>query len=165
MTALYALFDDAQAARRAIELVRAAGVPHREILVLSNRPLEGYDGGRSRATRQWLVATVGGLFGLAFGTSLTTLTQTAWPLSTGNMPIVTWWANLIIMFEMTMLGAIVATCGALLVFARLGRSRKVYDPAVSAGHILVGVERPRPEQAGEVLRALRATGAAVRTLE
>ena len=81
------------------------------------------------------------------------------------MPIVTWWANLIIMFEMTMLGAILATCGALLVFARLGRSRKVYDPAVSAGQILVGVERPRPEQVGELQRALRAAGAAVRTLE
>ena len=98
---------------------------------------------------------MGGLIGLAFGTALTTLTQTAWPLSTGNMPIITWWANLVIMFEMTMLGAIVATVGALLVLAGLGRSRGLSDPAVTAGQVLVGVERPTPEQVGQLQRALR----------
>src|SRR6516165_1788355 len=84
MTAIYALFDDGQAAERAVERVRAAGVPEGDILVLSNRPLEKSIGRRpERSARQWLVAAVGGLIGLAFGTALTTLTQTAWPLSTG----------------------------------------------------------------------------------
>jgi hypothetical protein len=156
MTAIYALFDDGQAAERAVERVRAAGVPEGDILVLSNRPLEKSIGRRpERSARQWLVAAVGGLIGLAFGTALTTLTQTAWPLSTGNMPIITWWANLVIMFEMTMLGAIVATVGALLVLAGLGRSRGLSDPAVTAGQVLVGVERPTPEQVGQLQRALR----------
>ena len=42
-------------------------------------------------------------------TWLTRMTELAWPLPTGDMPIVAWWPNLIIMFEMTMLGAILAT--------------------------------------------------------
>ena len=34
---------------------------------------------------------------------LTTGTELAWPLNTGGMPIVAWWPNLVIIFEMTML--------------------------------------------------------------
>src|SRR5262249_41018409 len=159
MTPIYALFDDGQAAQRAVDRVRAAGVPEGGILGLSSRPLERFIRSRpDRAARQWLIAAVGGVIGLAFGTALTTLTQTAWPLSTGNMPIITWWANLIIMFEMTMLGAIVATVGTLLVLAGLGRSRGVSAPAVPAGQILVGVERPTAEQVGHLQRALRGSG-------
>ena len=37
---------------------------------------------------------------------------------TGNMPIVAWWPNLIVMFELTMLGAILATVITLFVSAR-----------------------------------------------
>jgi len=56
------------------------------------------------------------------------------------MPIVAWWPNLVIMFEMTMLGAIVTTVISLLVASSLPKFGKtLYDPAVSDGKILVGV--------------------------
>ena len=75
------------------------------------------------------------------------------------MPIVAWWPNLIIMFELTMLGAILATVGTLIVTAGLGRQRPaLYDPQVTNGMILVGVESPRDRAVVE--RALKAAGAA-----
>ena len=58
------------------------------------------------------------------------------------MPIVAWWPNLIITFELTMLGAILATAITLAITARLGRTATIYDPAVSDGKILVGVANP-----------------------
>ncbi len=73
------------------------------------------------------------------------------------MPIVSWWPNLIVMFEMTMLGAILSTVATLLVTGRLVRRRPtLYDPEVSSGKILVGVDNP--SRAEDVERALAAAG-------
>ena len=67
--------------------------------------------------------------------------QMSWPLKTAGMPIVSMWPNLIIIFEMTMLSAILATVVTLLVSAGIpSRGGKMYDPEVSDGYILVGVE-------------------------
>jgi hypothetical protein len=47
------------------------------------------------------------------------------------------------MFELTMLGGILATVATLLVSGRLARpTPPLYDRAVSEGKILVGVESP-----------------------
>jgi hypothetical protein len=59
------------------------------------------------------------------------------------LPVVAWWPNLIVMFELTMLGGILAAVITLLVTARLpGRLPALYDPAVMDGSILVGVSAP-----------------------
>jgi len=53
------------------------------------------------------------------------------------------WPNLVVTFELTMLGAILTTVGALFVTAKLPtRVPALYDPEVSNGQILVGVSRP-----------------------
>jgi hypothetical protein len=107
----------------------------------------------------WYIASLGGLVGLAIGTWLPRMTELAWPLPTGNMPIVAWWPNMIVMFELTMLGAILATAATLIVSGGLGRwTSAPYDPAVSDGLILVGVDQPRDRDAVE--KALRSAGAA-----
>ena len=94
------------------------------------------------------------------GTWLTRMTELAWPLQTGNMPIVAWWPNLIVIFEMTMLGAILATVVTLLITAQLvRRPPALYDPEVSDGKILVGVGNPTEASLPELERALRAGGA------
>ena len=68
------------------------------------------------------------------------MTELAWPLQTGNMPIVAWWPNLIVIFELTMLGAILATVLTLFITAGLvRRPPPLYDPEVTDGKILVGV--------------------------
>ena len=79
-------------------------------------------------------------------------TAASWPILTGGIPTGSWWANLIIMFELTMLGAIVATVATLVVTARLGRRSALYDPEVSDGKILVGIEDP-PDSAIPKLEA------------
>ena len=63
-------------------------------------------------------------------------------MNVGGLPYWAWWPNLIITFELTMLGAIIATVGTLIVTAFLGQG-KLYDAEVSDGKILVGVENPR----------------------
>ena len=158
MSAIYALYDDGDAAQRAVNGLRNAGVADSAITVISDQPMEAYEFGEmNRATRIWYIASGGGLVGLVFATWLTRMTELAWPLPTGNMPIVSWWPNLIVIFELTMLGAILATVATLLVTGELLRRRPaLYDPRVNDGKILVGVESPT--RADDVERALVAAG-------
>jgi len=143
MKAIYALYPDGQAAQQAVNRLRAAGFADREITILSPQPMEEYEfGRRDKATWMWWIACGGGLVGMAMALGLTWLTETSWPIDVGGLPIFAWWPNLIIVFELTMLGAIVATVATLVVTARLGRSSVLYDPEVSEGKILVGIEDP-----------------------
>jgi Protein of unknown function (DUF3341) len=70
------------------------------------------------------------------------------------------WTNLIIIFEMTMLSAILATVITLIVTAFIGQRGKMYDPEVSDGYILVGVENP--SDAERFAAALNVIGARVK---
>ena len=142
MKAIYALYDDPDRAQWAVNGLRAAGIAERDIRIMSGDPIEEYEfGQRDKATWMHWIAGGGGLAGLLFGTWLTSATERAWPLVTGNMPVVAWWPNLIVMFELTMLSAILSTVVTLLITTKLPRRQpKLYDPAVSDGLILVGVE-------------------------
>ena len=103
--------------------------------------------------------TVFGAVGLAW------LTEMSWPINVGGLPIFAWWPNLIIIFELTMLGAILATVITLVVTAGLGRRSTFYDPAVSDGKILVGVANPAEAQVRDLEAALSAQhGAQVKTI-
>ena len=134
MSGVYALYADGDAAQRAVNALRSAGVDERDIEIMSSEPMEHFVFGEmNRATRIWYLASGGGFLGMLFGT---------W-LPTGNMPIVSWWPNMIVIFELTMLGAILATVATLVVTGGLLRRRPaLYDPAVNDGKILVGVENP-----------------------
>ena len=156
MSAVYALYSTPNAAQRAVNGLRAAGIGDDRITILSSEPIEEHEfAHRDKATWMGWIAAAGGVTGLAFATWVTRMTELAWPLPTGNMPIVAWWPNLIIMFEMTMLFAILAAVITMLVTARLpGRRPALYDPDVMNGKILVGVENPR--DAALVERALGA---------
>ena len=141
MSSVYALYPTPDAAQRAVNNLHAAGVPDEQITIVSSEPFEEHAfADRDKATWMGWIALAGAVVGLAVATWLTRMTELAWPLPTGNMPIVAWWPNLIVMFEMTMLGGILAAVITLLVTARLVRRRPAfYDPAVSDGRILVGV--------------------------
>jgi hypothetical protein len=140
---VYALFSNPDAVQRAVDGLREAGVPENEIAVMSSEPFEEYEfSHRDSATWMPWIAAAGGAAGLAAATALLVVTQNAWPIVTSAMPIVGWWPNLIIMFEMTMLGAILATVVTLFITALApGRKRpRFYDPEIADGYILVGVE-------------------------
>jgi hypothetical protein len=154
--AVYALYPDGQAAQQAVNRLRAAGLTDPEITIISAQPMEDFEFGHiDKATWMWYVACLGGLVGMAIGFFLTWITETSWPMNVGGLPTYAWWPNLIIIFELTMLGAILATVISLVVTALLpGRGQRLYDPEVTDGKILVGVEDPR--EAAAVEQALRA---------
>lgn len=144
MSAIYGLYSDPGVAQQAVDNLRAAGVSDVDITVISSEPFEHYEfGHRDAKTAMPWIAAAAGLFGLVATYYLLGASQMSWPLRTSGMPIVPLWTNLIIIFEMTMLSAIIATVITLLITAGLpSRGGKLYDPEVSDGYILVGVENP-----------------------
>jgi len=153
MSAIYGLFDRADAAQRAYTSLKRAGVASGDITVISSEPFEAFEfSHRDHSMILFRLALVGGLLGFAGAVLLVRGTEMAWPLVTGGMPIVAWWPNLVIIFEMTMLGAIVTTVISLLVASSLPKfGKSLYDPAVADGKILVGV----PLAAGGTPDAIR----------
>ena len=144
MRALYAMYPDPDAAQNAVERLRTAGVAERKIIVISSEPFEEYEfSHRDKPTWIFWIAAAGGALGLLLGYLLASTTQRLWPLETGGMPIVAMWPNMIVMFEMTMLGAILATVVSLFITTKLPTlESRIYDPEVSEGKILVAVEHP-----------------------
>ena len=162
MTAVYGLYPDGGLAQRAVDELRAGGYAPRDITVLSSEPREDQEFGHADARSwMWWIACAGGLIGFLSATALLLYGERSWPIDVGGLPIVAWWPNLIIMFELTMLGAIFATVITLMVTAIWGdRHRRLYDPRVSDGLILVGIEDAPPDKVEALRRALE-TGAGV----
>ncbi len=145
MNAIYGLFPDVNSARRALASLRAScpdfHLNPKAIVVISSEPLEeeGFGWEEERTSMPWL-APLGALVGAGVGYALSSFTQRSYPLPTGGMPIVAMWPTGIIMYELTMLGAILTTIVAFVVATGLPNYKKrVYDPEVTNGKILVGV--------------------------
>jgi hypothetical protein len=154
---MYGLYPDGHSAQQAVGRLHAAGVPDRDIVIQSAQPMEDFEfGHRDKATWMWWIACAGGLIGMASALGLAWLTEASWPIDVGGLPIFAWWPNLIITFELTMLGAILATVITLAITARLGRGSVIYDPEVSDGKILVGVANAAESAVADVKAALAA---------
>jgi hypothetical protein len=148
-----------------VDALAAAGpelrFERRQIVVYSGEPFDGYDFSDEHAdTHLFRLAALGGLIGGCCGYALTSLTQRAYPLLTGGMPIASPWTNGIIVYELGMLGAIVFTIATLLGSARLPRFKApLSDPAMWEGKILVGVADPPENSRNELIARLRRAGA------
>jgi hypothetical protein len=160
MRALYGLYADADSAQNAVDDLRREGVPDRAITVITSQPYEEYEfSHRYKPTWLFWIAAAGGAVGLLSGLTVAYLTETLWPIVVGGMPIVAWWPNIIIMFELTMLGAILATVVSLFITTELpATGSRVYDPAVSQGKILVAIEKPRDPDVAKLERVLIDSG-------
>ena len=124
-------------------------------------------GNVDKATWMWWLACLGGLSGMSVGFGLAWITETSWPMNVGGLPTFAWWPNLIIIFELTMLGSILATVATLVVSALLpAKGGSLYDPAVTVeGKRLVGVENPPEASGSDLERNLGAPpGALVKTV-
>ena len=157
MKAVYGLYADGQSAQQAVNRLRAAGLADRQITILSAQPMEDFEFGHiDKHSWMWWIACGGGLLGMAPAFGLTWLTEMSWPINVGGLPIFAWWPNLIIIFELTMLGAILATVIALVDHCRPGRGGGgLYDPEVTDGSILVGVENPAADRDGRSAEGAR----------
>lgn len=166
MKAIYGLYGDGMSAQQAVNRLRANGVADRAIVVMSAQPMEDFEFGHMDSrTRIWWIACLGGLLGMATAFGLAWITEVSWPINVGGLPTFAWWPNLIIIFELTMLGAILATVVTLFVTAGLGRRPSFYDPAVSDGKILVGIANPPEASVAALESALGAIhGAQVKTI-
>ena len=132
------IFDTPRDAIAALKELKRAGVPGSSITVMSSEPLHlGIDD--APKTRIGGFAIAGGLMGAAFAIVLTVWTSRQVDLVTGGMPIVSAWAFGIIVFELTALGAILATFGRMIFEAGLLRRRAStdYDEAVADGKVVV----------------------------
>jgi hypothetical protein len=145
MNTIYGLFPSTDSAKRAVRALREAGPRLRfgpdRIAIISPEPLDERELGvpRQRTMMPW-IAALGGICGGTAGYSLVAFTQRTYPLPTGGMPIVALWPAGIITYEFTMLGAILTTAITFLVTSGLPNfRRRLYDPEVSSGKILVGV--------------------------
>jgi hypothetical protein len=165
MNVLYGLYADPESAQIAVDALNAATsqlkFDPRQIVIISGEPHEGYDFADSHLTTlpyRW--AVLGGAFGALSGYLLSTLTQKSYPIVTGGMPITPPWTNGIIIYELTMLGAIVMTLIVLLRGARLPNFKGVItDPEIWLGKILVGVIDPPQDSPSRLEKCLRQAGA------
>jgi hypothetical protein len=163
MNAVYGLYDDPHVAQQAVDSLRKVGVPDADITVISSEPFDHFEfGHRDAGTWMPWIATFAGAMGLLLTWYLLRASQRSWPLVTAGMPVAPLWTNLIIIFEMTMLSAILATVITLAWTAFATDRGKLYDPEVSDGYILVGVENP--ENGPKIEDCLRGTGGRVKAV-
>lgn len=159
--AIYGLFPDPDSAERGMDALHRAGISPGRIVVMSAEPFDQYSFTKmDYATPMPWLAAVGGAVGGTCGFLLARLTQEAYPLVTGGMPLLAAWPTGIVTYELTMLGAVLTTIVTLLISARLPNWKpKLYDPEVSKGKILIGVLEPSDAARVEIENRLRGAGA------
>ena len=150
------VFDTRAEAVAVLRELQREGVPSSSITIMSSEPLhlETTDGPKTRIGG---FAIAGGLIGAAFAILLTVWTSRRVGLVTGGMPIVSPWAFGIIVFELTALGAILATLGRMIFEAGLLRRTAPtgYDEAVADGRVVLSIEVTGADQGDRADRVLK----------
>ena len=131
------------------------GVPDERITVMSSIPYTASMLGRKHTYERIApIALVGAIGGLLTGLFLTIGTPLLYPLVQNGQAYVPIPPTLIILFELTMLGTVVATFAGLLAESQFPVfGRRVYDGLVTEGHIgiLVWVDEQDVEAAERIL--------------
>ncbi|MFP5260701.1 MAG: quinol:electron acceptor oxidoreductase subunit ActD [Blastocatellia bacterium] len=158
---IMAAFDTSGDALYAARSLRREGFAGDAITIMSDEPVQAdedlIEDGRSRIG---ICAIAGGLAGATAALLLTVITSKEVNLVTGGMPIIVPWALGIIVFEMTALGAIIATLFRMIYEAKLARPGALsrYDPSVADGKIIIAVECESNSSAEVAARVLAARG-------
>ena len=156
-----ALFTEEDAAADAMDALKAAGYSAgAEYEVLTGTPYpEGTFGEEEPVHKLFRWPLMGAVCGFIVGLVLTTGTQLAYPLVTGGKPILSIPPMAIIMYEGTMLGAIIFTVIGVVFESRLPRLfMGAYDTRITEGYIGVTVTTAegRIAEAENVLRQVGA---------
>lgn len=158
--AILGLFGDAESAAKGVEALRAAGFTPRDIKTLTDSPYpEGAFGEEPDRHRLYVFPFVGAACGLALGLLVTIATQLSFPVVTGGKPLLSIPPMINVLYEGTMLGAIIFTVAGILFESRLpDLSGAPYDPRISEGYLGVLVAHA-DGRLPEAEQALRAAGA------
>ena len=140
--------------------LRQAGYGDNDFDILSGTPYpEGTFGEKVAAHRLYVFPLVGAICGFTIALLITAGTQLSYPMVTGGKPLLSIPPMLIIMYEGTMLGAILATVMGVIFESRLPRfDLGVYDTRITEGYLGVLVATPE-ERLGYTEQLLRETGA------
>ena len=154
------LYTDENAAADALDALRSAGYETTEYEILTGTPYpEGTFGEHEPEHKLFRWPLMGAVCGFIVGLILTTGTQLAFPLVTGGKPILGIPPMAIIMYEGTMLGAIIFTVIGIIFESRLPRLfMGAYDTRITEGYIGVTVTTSQ-ERIGEAEEVLKGTEA------
>ena len=157
---LLGLFRDAPGAASGVDALREAGFSTHDYDVLTDTPYPEEAFGEHVAPHKLFVFPLIGAFcGFSVAILLTIATQISYPLVQGGKPIIAIPPMMIIMYEGTMLGAIIFTVLGLIFESRLPRfGLGVYDPRITEGYIGLIMSVPE-ERFPAAEAALRKAGA------
>ena len=117
MKSLLGLYLDPNDAANAMDGLAEGGFEQGTFDVLTGTPYpEGAFGEHVPQHRLFRFPAFGAIIGFSLSLFLTTATQLAYPLITGGKPILSIFAMLVIMYEMTMLSAVVTTVIGILLY-------------------------------------------------
>ncbi len=146
---LLGLYEEPEQAADAVARVRAAGFDETDIEILSATPYpEGAFGEGHTKHRLFAFPFAGAACGLAVAIAWHIGVQLAMPIVTGGKPVVAVPAIIQVLYEGTMLGAVLFTVLGVIFESRLPDGVGVYDDRVSDGLIGVSVlarERRLPD--------------------
>ncbi len=157
---LLGLFRDPDQVANAIDGLRAAGIPGSNIKTYTDVPYpDGAFGEEPERHRLYVFPFMGGVCGFSVGLLITIGTQMAYPLVTGGKPILSVPPMVNVMYEGTMLGAILFTVLGIIFESRLPDFTSApYDPRISEWYIGLLVTRA-DGRLDAVERAMRDAGA------
>ena len=137
MAQMLALYKTAESAAQATEALDGAGVTNEEWDILTDAPYpEGAFGEKDPEHKLYVFPFMGACIGFTLAMIETIGTQTAYPLVTGGKPIFSMPAMTIIAYELTMLGAIIATVLGILFESRIPNPfAGIYDERITEGYI------------------------------
>src|SRR5947208_1389803 len=135
--ALLGLFQDPNHVADAIDSLRAAGFEGSALKTYTDTPYpEGAFGEEPENHRLYVFPFMGAMCGFSVGLLITIGTQMAYPLVTGGKPILAIPPMVNVMYEGTMLGAILFTVLGIIFESRLPNfTNAPYDPRISEGYI------------------------------
>lgn len=157
---LLGLLHEATPTAEILRKLKQHGITDKQITIISGIPYRPEILGRPKPVRRVAkIALIGAILGFLFGLFLSAGIFLLYPLRQGGQPIVPIPPTLIVLFEATMLGTMIATFFGLLdsSFFPIFK-RQIYDPRVTEGHIGIIVQIDE-SQAAQVEKILTDNGA------
>ena len=160
-TSILGLFQQPEPAADAMDGLKEAGFELGTFDVLTGTPYpEGAFGEHVPQHRLFRFPAFGAIIGFTLSIFLTAATQLAYPLVTGGKPILSIFAMLIIMYELTMLSGVIATVIGIIFESRLPNLKMgAYDRRITEGWIGVVITFDDESKVTEAENVLNKAGA------